>query len=609
MPIIHRLDNFTINQIAAGEVVERPSSVVKELIENSIDANATAITIELGNGGSSFIRITDNGMGMEREDALVSFEPHATSKITEASDLNNIHSLGFRGEALASISSISQMEMITRQKGALSGSHIVNHGGQIISAVETGCPEGTTIIVQNIFYNTPARLKFLKSARSETAAISELVAKLILAHPEISIKYISNDKAIYHSPGNAQLLSAIISIYGRDTRDDLIYIEKSLGEERLSISGYIGKPSLARINRNHQSFFVNGRYIKSMLLSRCVEEATKNQTMINHFPWCVLSITLPPQEVDVNVHPSKTEIRFRNEEEIYNQILEWLQVAVDEKPYIPAINTSNTPQQNQPIDEVKVEQVQLGSYNKYSSIEQPIDNYVPHMEAISKPIYIQRQDKEEEKSIPYSGMKDQDDVNTINTYDFTKMKIIGSVFSTYIMVESDAELYIIDQHAAHERLVYESIKKTIGDQTALGQQLLPPYILEVTHDEYITISDSLDTFVSIGFDMEPFGGKSFIIRGIPIVLKAANIRELFHDLLDQLEYKQGNVRVTLQEEDIIMMSCKKAVKANDKLTDEEIRSLLKDLSLHKIPFTCPHGRPILVSMNQYELEKKFKRIQ
>jgi DNA mismatch repair protein MutL len=653
VPIIRKLDSFTVNQIAAGEVVERPASIVKELLENSIDADAAAITAEIEEGGIALIRVTDNGTGMDREDAETSFQRHATSKITAAEDLNSIHTLGFRGEALASISSVSQMEMITRQRGAVSGYRIINHGGRIQNASETGCPEGTTILVRNLFYNTPARLKFLKSARSETAAVSELVGKLILAHPEVSVKYISNGKIVYHSSGNGSLLSAVISVYGKETKDELVELDACLEESSFSVAGYLGRPSLARTSRAHQSFFVNSRYIKSPLLSQCIEEAAKDQTMINHFPWCVLSIQLPSQEIDVNVHPSKTEIRFKKPETIYQSLLGCLREAISGKPYIPAVvmktgspkvvqmdaftpassvspvtgsyngsavspvNTGFAPSIPAKTDQLREEPYTAEEADKNGLMSDlslagnvQLQKEIPIQiseGAQTKQVYIRN--AEPEKNIPDESMNPKEDDNTINAYDFMKMNIIGSAFSTFILAESEKELYIIDQHAAHERLIYERLKESVKRQEVLSQQLLPPYVLEVTHDEYLAISDSLQNFLSIGFDMEPFGGKSFLIRGVPILIKEANIRELFHDLMDRPEYKTGNARLLLQQEDIILMSCKKAVKANDKLSAAEIRSLLRDMNQNRIPFTCPHGRPILISMSRYELEKKFKRIQ
>jgi DNA mismatch repair protein MutL len=646
LPIIRKLDSFTVNQIAAGEVVERPASIVKELMENSIDADAKAITVEIEDGGISLIRVTDNGTGMDQQDAEASFQRHATSKISAADDLNNIHTLGFRGEALASISSVSRMEMITRQRGAISGYHIVNHGGVIKSVAETGCPEGTTILVRNLFFNTPARLKFLKSTRSETSAVSELTAKLILAHPEVSIKYISNGKIIYHSPGNGSLLGAVVSIYGKDIKNELIEIEADFEDNGIAVSGYLGKPSLARTSRTHQSFFINGRYIKSQLLSQCIEEAAKDQTMINHFPWCVLWIQLPSQDIDVNVHPSKTEIRFKKPESIYHTLLSCLREAIEGKPYVPAVSMKpdNNPEVMQtdvftPVSseltassvihssEAVSDSFGAALASRYSAeLNVPADSPVPGSESInrsvfssediplqineelqSKKVYIKKEGSE--KNIPDGGMNQEKDGNTIDAYNFMKMQIIGTAFSTFILAESEKELYIIDQHAAHERLIYERLKESVSKQEVLSQQLLPPYVLEVTHDEYLTILDSMQNFMSIGFDMEPFGGNSFLIRGVPVVAKEADIRELFHDLLDQPEYKSGSTRILLQQEDIIRMACKKAVKANDKLSEAEIRSLLRDMNQNKIPFTCPHGRPILISMSRYELEKKFKRIQ
>lgn len=635
MAIIHRLDNITINQIAAGEVVERPSSIVKELVENSIDANATAITVEIENGGTSLIRVTDNGIGMDREDAEASFQRHATSKIESASDLITINTLGFRGEALASIAAVTQVEMLTRPRGSISGSHIVYHGGRMIRASDAGCPEGTTIMARNLFYNTPARLKFLKSSRSETAAISELLAKLILANPSISIKYISNGKTIYHSSGDGKLLSSILCIYGKDIKNELILIEDDFSEDT-SIYGYVGKPTLSRTNRTHQTFFVNGRYVRSQLLSQGIEEALKDWTMINHFPWCVLNIQISPHEVDVNVHPSKTEIRFQNPKAVMEALTNNIKSRTEKDQYIPAVFPSNSAIHNKTSNPEKGEQqtYQQVHYfdnqeplSKISSIENiEISNYedtattsnackitgkekLPELreQTSSKTVYIQNQSNE--NNLIYDRMNEEESANTINTSDLKKWNVIGAAFSTFILVESDTHLFIVDQHAAHERLIYEQLKESVLKQDVISQQLSPPYILEVTHDEFIYITDNVENFKSVGFDIEPFGGKSFIIRGVPVVLKDVSIQELFHALLDLSSNRFGQERLALQDEDIIMMACKQAVKANDKLSEQEIRSLLKDMDQNNIPLTCPHGRPILISMSRYELEKKFKRIQ
>ena len=602
---IRRLDNKTINQIAAGEVVERPASIVKELVENSIDAGASAITIEIENGGTTLIRVSDNGSGMDREDAEASFQRHATSKIADAEDLNTIHTLGFRGEALASIASVTQMEMLTRPQKSVAGSQIVYHGGTMLSASEVGCPEGTTILVRNLFYNTPARLKFLKSIRSETAAISELLGKLILAMPAVSIKYISNGKTIYHSPGNDELIHAIISVYGKDTRNEVILMNENF-DGGLSLSGYAGKPSLSRTNRSHQSFFVNDRYVRSPLLSQCVEDALKGWTMINHHPWCVLHIQISPEEIDVNVHPSKTEIRFRNPENVLNAVRNSFLTAMEEKPYIP--NLFPAAEKQGPVAEKQdpILPKQELFWKENSSPPEPIYSELEE-QPTAKAVYIRKERPEE--NLPSSGMNQEKDDNTIDAYDLMKWNMIGSVFSTFIMVETDTQLLIIDQHAAHERLLYEQFKEAISKQAVVSQQLLPPFVLEVTHDEFLAIDDNMDSFQSVGFEMESFGGKSYLIRGVPMFLKDVNLRELFHDLLDLSTRKSDRGKLILQDEDIIMMSCKKAIKANDRLSEQEIKSLLKDMEHKKIPLTCPHGRPILISVSRYELEKKFKRIQ
>jgi len=596
MPVIQKLDNNTINKIAAGEVIERPSSIVKELVENSIDAEASAITIEIENGGISLIRVTDNGIGMDREDAEISFQRHATSKISSVDDINNLHTLGFRGEALASIAAVTQVEMLTRQRGQISGCQIVNHGGELKKISEVGCPEGTTIIVRNLFYNTPARLKFLRSPRSETAAISDLTAKLILANPQISIKLISNGKIIYHSPGNGILLNAIASIYGNEIINQLIKIEEQ-PDDSLTLYGYIGKPSLNRANRAHQSFFVNKRYINCPLLSECLEEALKEQTMVNRFPWCVLNVNLPAQEVDVNVHPSKTEIRFHNPIRIKQMLTNAFKNATINRQNIPKM-FSNFDYERKDIkkktisDIVTVEDNILN--NKFAAGNTPI-----------KKMFIQEEIREEGFS-DYS-INENENENTIDSYKFTKFNVIGSAFSTFILVESDKELYIIDQHAAHERLIYEQLKDSVNNQKVCSQQLLPPYILEVTHEEYISISDNLSEFITVGFEIESFGSNAFIVRGVPTLLREANIRELFNELLDHID--KNNKKLVLLKDDIIKISCKKAVKAHDKLSKQEIKELLKKMEQKSIPLTCPHGRPILISISRYELEKRFKRIQ
>jgi len=655
------LDGFTVNRIAAGEVVERPASVVKELVENSIDAGSTAITIDIQDGGIAQIRVTDNGTGMEGPDAVLSFERHATSKISNSDDLSGISTLGFRGEALASIAAVSRMEMITRPKNQLAGTLIVNNGGNIVETRQTGCPEGTTIIVRNLFFNTPARLKFLKSIRTETAAVSDLTARLIMANPNIAFKYLSNGKIVYNSPGNGKLHDAILSVYGREVCRSLVEIGREAPEYRISVMGYIGNPSLARTNRNHQSFFVNDRYIKSALISGCLEEAYKTGIMANHFPWAVLHIKVQPDAIDVNVHPAKTEIRFRDEAFIKDILSRWFQEAIHQSPYVPsAMETDNSKgpsnegtviiSRSSNIDagaESAEVQASIGALSADGQAET-----ATHLEAVRDasaegsrelkqmtfsfkeqgnafaadesrshaksnlkketgeyPYAGESRTDADGKKVPASCMKDADIDNTIDAFDILPVKVIGTAFSTYILAEGKDNLYIIDQHAAHERLLYERLKEMVEKQSTVSQQLLPPLVLEVLHNEYITIMENMSAFSSLGFEMEPFGGNAFIIRGIPAVLKGLSIIEFFNRLLDFTGSSSGRLSAaSIQQEDIMLMSCKMAVKANDRLTEQEITGLVRDINSKKIPLTCPHGRPILIAMSRYELEKKFKRI-
>jgi DNA mismatch repair protein MutL len=578
MAKIHLLDEYTVNQIAAGEVVERPSSIIKELIENSIDAGSSAITIEIKGGGISFIRVTDNGEGMDMQDAVLSFERHATSKIQSTPDLNRIHTLGFRGEALASIAAVTQIEMVTRAKDNISGIQIINHGGTIISQREIGCPEGTTIVVKNLFYNTPARLKFLKSPRSETAHISDLVSRMILAHPEISFKYINDGKIIYHSPGDGKIESAIISIYGK-VIDQLLEINYKDSYLNLELKGFLGKPSLSRTNRNYQSFFVNGRYIKSQLLSSSVENAYKPYMMVNHFPWVILYLTIPPESADVNVHPSKTEIRFKEEEKISEIVHNAVSNAINSQTTVPEIKDHGTQVAKIQVENKNHEQTQmfhdvlsLKSLEAEKVEENPKKIYITKSESLSA-------DKPE-NTIHNDSMKHGIFANTITGIP-SSFKIIGRVFSTYVVVEGQEKVFFIDQHAAHERLIFEEYKDMISRQQVISQQILPPIVIEVTHAEQIILDDSLDKFNALGFEIEPFGGRSYVIRGVPTILGPYNIREFFQDLLDQSKNINPESRYQLRIEDIMKMACKRAVKARDPLSDLEIAALIERLQKTK----------------------------
>jgi len=594
------LDNMTINQIAAGEVVERPASIIKELVENSIDAGASAITIEIRDGGTSFIRVTDNGKGMSSADARISFNRHATSKIESSKDLSNIVTLGFRGEALASIAAVTHMEMITRERDSMSGIQIINHGGHIVEDREIGCPEGTTIIAKNIFYNTPARLKFLKSPRTETAYISDLVGRFILAQPDISFKYINNGKMVYYSPGDKDLKHAALSVYGKDVIEQILPLEPIDTSVGVKLWGLLGKPSLARKNRSHQSFFVNRRYVKSKLLEEAIETAYKPYLTINQFPWIVLHIDIEPNRIDVNVHPTKTEIRFRDEDEISQIIQYHISAILEENPYIPTIKEDSFISFDiNDVDEDNSQQLGVFPSIPMDRDKDDKTEYTTN----TRPIEILRT-----KDYDYDTDRNSGDDNVIRNEPLP-LKVIGTIFATYILVEGNQQCFLIDQHAAHERLVYERYKRMLENQAIITQQLLPPVVIEVTHAEHIIINESMDVFLSLGFDIESFGSRSFAIRGVPVILGTSNPREFFEELLyGAKELGQGS-NYKLRTDDIIRMSCKKAIKAGDKLSDMEIVALLRDLMDKRIPMTCPHGRPIMISLTKMELERMFKRIQ
>jgi len=619
------LDENTINKIAAGEVVERPSSIVKELVENSIDADSTAITIEIRDGGKSYIRVADNGRGMSFQDARLSFERHATSKISSADDLQSIATLGFRGEALASIAAVTHLEMITREKDSVSGIHIVNHGGKIVSQKEIGCPEGTTIITKNLFFNTPARLKFLKSSRTETAHISDLVSKLILAHPEISFRYINNGRTIYYSTGDGDLKNAILSVYGKDVVDELIPVEPIANVTGIKLWGYLGKPSLARKSRNFQSFYINGRYIKSSLLAAAIEMAYKPYLTVNLFPWVVLHIEMDPSAIDVNVHPTKIEVRFRAEEQVKHYIYEHIAKILKENPYIPvlredsisslSINDNSSITTNDIEDSEQLEVFSSVSTDSSSfSFDEPSKNvYIVDSNktssSVDEDITKLKSKGNDEDNIDTAGMNYRHQDNNISRNIAIPFRIVGRIFSTYIVVESQEQCFLVDQHAAHERLLFEKYKNMLSEQAVVIQQLLSPVIIEVTHAEQIIINESMELFQSLGFEIESFGGRSYAIRGVPMVLGNSNVKEFFRELLDNTEeYKKGS-NYNLKIEDIITMSCKAAVKAGDELSEREILALLRDLMEKKVPMTCPHGRPIMISITKKQLERTFKRIQ
>ena len=622
MARIHRLDTHTVNQIAAGEVVDRPVSIVKELVENAIDAESTAITVEIKKGGTDLIRITDNGTGMEGEDALLSMERHATSKISDAEDLWQIMTLGFRGEALASIAAVSHMEMITKIQNSEAGTKIRNHGGEIIEQGPVGCPDGTTVIVRNLFYNTPARKKFLKSPKAETIQISEILTGMILAHPEVSFRYINQGKTVYHSPGNGSLLSAVCAVYGNSVRSSVIPLSGE--DEGLAIEGYIGKPAIARNNRRHQIFIVNGRYVKAKLLTEAVEGAFHPYQMVNRYPLCVLHVRIPPQQVDVNVHPQKTELRFRQPEQVGAQVYQWIRNTLSRGAMIPHPQIAGEEEEKPESVQIEVkpshkdksydasanEQVYLFEQRaSYGGREQGCEEIASTIEkSETQRTYIEKSPQERTYDIrripdvPEKQTAPEPETEILWDEAYT---IAGTLFATYIVVEQGDTVYLIDQHAAHERLMYEIFHRRLETGKNAVQELLTPIVVELTHPEYMLMEEKLESFEALGFEIEPFGQMSVVVRGTPAELELGDAEAFLHDIVSEIA--DGDTKSGIHDM-IITKACRYAVKAGDNLSDREIRHLLKEIGESDTPLTCPHGRPILVKWTRRDLERMFKRV-
>ncbi len=652
MPQIHILDEPTINQIAAGEVVERPSAVVKELIENAMDAGATAITAEIKEGGLSFIRITDNGSGMEAEDIPLAFLRHATSKIRTAQDLLTVTSLGFRGEALSSIAAVSQLELITKTPSALQGFRYLIEGGEEKSLEEIGCPGGTTIIVRNIFYNTPARRKFLKSAMTEAGYISELMERLMVSHPGISFKFIMNNQVKLQSTGNHSSKDILYQVYGRDIARELLPVEYDSGD--IKITGFIGKPVITRGNRNYENYFINGRYIRSNVITKAIEEAYRPFLMQHKYPFTSLYFEIDPSMIDVNVHPQKMEIRLKNGDELYQLTCQAIRNTLSGKEMIPKVlltpqteekkNTIPIPEpfevnrrmqlQSSVADQVKSPPITYGkaqndtvavrvteSSNGYGSLAGKVtdrDDLVQEKEAgstleagsnrSSKPCNVETEKTEQLKL--FADRTEASDTPFLSKQAVKEHRIIGQVFSTYWLVEYKKELYIIDQHAAHEKVLYEKIIAASKAKTHNSQQLLPPIVLTLSVREQEALQKYEDTLTSLGYEIEPFGGKEFSVRAVPTDLYGISEKELLLEFIDDLadEITGNTTNTTAILERVASLSCKAAVKANHVLSTIEAEALINELLMLENPYHCPHGRPVIVSMSQYEMERKFKRI-
>ncbi len=652
MPNITVLDQNTINKIAAGEVIERPASVVKELLENAIDAKSTAVTVEIKEGGTTFIRVTDNGCGIQKEEVPLAFLRHSTSKIKSVEDLFTVSSLGFRGEALASIAAVSQVELITKTSIGLTGIRYQIDGGQERSLEEIGAPEGTTFIARNLFYNTPARKKFLKTPMTEGAHVAELVEKLALSHPEVSIRFIQNNQNKLHTSGNHNLKDIVYTVFGREIASNLLQV--AVKKTEVSINGYIGKPVISRGNRNYENYFINGRYIKSSIISRAIEEAYKPFMMQHKYPFTMLHFAIDPEMLDVNVHPTKMELRFRDGEMVYHMVYQAVASALAHKELIPEVELDKKEEEKQgfsgkrhqpspePFEKrrlmameqqaVTEEKKEIpGSFQKRLTPSQPSlmkesddlsdnwlkpqtppsEEYVPKQGDLLEEVSVRKekpQDEPEARPEKKPEQLDLFDGKLLEPKARSLHKLIGQLFHTYWLVEFNEQLYIIDQHAAHEKVLYEKTMGTLKNMECISQLVSPPIILTLNQNEEILLKRHLKYFTDMGFEIEPFGGREYAVRGVPANLFSIAKKELLIEMIDGLSEEGSSHNPDIIYEKVASLSCKAAVKGGHSLSAAEANELIDQLLSLENPYACPHGRPTIISMSRYELEKKFKRI-
>lgn len=679
------LDQSTINKIAAGEVIERPASVVKELLENAIDAHATAVTVEIKDGGCSMIRVTDNGWGIPKEEIPLAFLRHATSKIKTVEDLFTISSLGFRGEALASIAAVAQVELITKTGDSLTGSRYQIEGGVEKGLEEIGAPEGTTLIARSLFYNTPARKKFLKTPMTEGAHVAALVEKIALSHPDISIRFIQNNQNKLYTSGNHNLKDLIYTVFGREIAGNLLPVE--INEDWITVTGFTGKPVIARSNRNYENYFINGRYIKSTIISKAIEEAYKPYMMQHKYPFTMLHFHIEPDTLDVNVHPTKMELRFADGEKVYNAVLRAVSNALAHKELIPQVSLEARQEKEarqlaeklaprpEPFEvrrrenlsrktAVSPDQVQHGGPSSgadsvYAQSAPPRPSFVNELmpdwlkerrkeqenrlvspaalnplkgnRKTELPVREERMDTDTEKGAG-TGNSDTPDTASAHAAAGTgggaaepeqldlfdgklldpkarlKHKLIGQLFDTYWMVEYNEQLFIIDQHAAHEKVLYENTIKSLKTRQYDMQMVDPPIILTLNMNEELLLKKYMDYFTGIGFEIEPFGGREYAVRGVPANLFSIAKKELLTEMIDGLSEDMSVHNPDIIYEKVASMSCKAAVKGHHTMSFQEANVLIDQLLDLENPYACPHGRPTIISMSKYELEKKFKRI-
>ena len=641
MPI-RILDAGTVGRIAAGEVVERPSSVAKELIENALDAGATAITVEIREGGIQYLRVTDNGCGIQPEEVRLAFENHATSKLQSAEDLNDIRTMGFRGEALPSIAAVSKVRCTTRGRGCESGVSLRIEGGKFISMAETGCPEGTTIVLEDLFFNTPVRKAFLKKPSYEAGVLMDLVSRMMLGNPRVAMRLINNGKTVYHTFGDGSMRHAVLAVYGKETAQNMTEIDETLGSVR--ISGLIGTGDCGKPTRAFQSFYINGRLVRCPLMSRALENACKTRVTIGMYPMCALSLTLPSHAVDVNVHPNKLEVRFKDETAMQTTLEALLSRAFRGEHVLDLDN----PEQKHTTD-VKQAKLLVEAANPAQSEEhtQPSEKRLDLPAAVSDRIAEPSVRPEPDVSLPETGrvieqtelpqvtrMRERELEQTVIGQDLPETaaprgaadavqdrlptadlparetedyRLIGVVFDTYLILQTDRSMILIDQHAAHERILYEKYMKLLQVGKA-SQQLLLPEILPVSRREMQLLQENSDLLRETGYDIEPFGENTIRVRAVPYILGEPDVKPLFLDLAESL----GDLKYAAAEKrrlEIMQMSCKHAVKGGEKLSADEIHELLNAMRHSEAPPTCPHGRPVARQFTKQELEKMFKRIQ
>ena len=675
-PIL-RLDQELIGKIAAGEVVESPASAIKELVENSLDAGSTCVTVEIRDGGIAYLRVTDNGRGIRARDVRMAFERHATSKITKSDDLFALHTLGFRGEALASIAAVSKLTLTTKSIHEESGTRAVNEGGEIKGITEAASPQGTTIVARELFYNTPVRLKFLKKPTTEASKVAEVIARLILAHPDVSFRLIHNGKQIYASSGNGDLRSAVFSLYGRETASAMIPVKS---EGSVSVNGLVGVGLQARSNRARQTFIVNGRTIRSQVLTQALEDGCRERVTIGHYPICVLNIDMPTNTVDVNVHPNKLEVRFSDEHLVYENVCGAVADSFSVSPLksaphmtltrevpqttlnpsvVQVIDTQTESGIEQAREQTKTEarqpviktiNIQINPPKQEESVQQQTETDKPtpqqqadftsfvtqyfggaalresvvpgrqeplgfaklndrlaeQSETAGEAEAVETQRAEKKPEVVQQELLPKQEANTLGD-ELSGYSMVGVAFDTYIILQNQKQLIMIDQHAAHERILYEKLMREI-DAGVGSQLLMVAQVVHVTPQDAVKIEAYREDIQAAGFDIEPFGDDAYQIRAVPNVLGVPQTKSAFLDMVDRL----GELRVlsTAQKrrDAILQMACKKAVKGGDKLTMEEIKPLLVDMLRMNAPPTCPHGRPLVVVLERTEIEKRFKRI-